>query len=227
MSATGRANGPNQLSLHLPEARRALRRGEYVVTEANREARDFAANFVRTGEPFLIVCGPSASGKTHLLVDVFGADNIVAATEAYRVGDRAFVALDDCDRFGDERSFLDLIASRRKPNTQTVLAGAGRPRAWAKSLNDLATRLEAMPRAELAEPDEALLSAVLLQHFKTRQMEPRKGLVAFAAPRIPKTFAAADAFVEAVVAAVNAGAPLDFATAKSVIENLFEGPSRT
>ena len=133
-------------------------------------------------------------------------------------------AIDDCDRACEPMTLLRVIEDRRRRGLRTALAGRDRPRAWARGLKDLETRLEAAPRAELADPGEDLLAAVLAQHFRTRQLRTARGVVAYAAPRIPKTFAAAAAFAEAAAHAAAEGRPITVDLAKTIVANLFEGP---
>jgi chromosomal replication initiation ATPase DnaA len=53
-----------------------------------------------------------------------------------------------------------------------------------------------MAVAELAPPDDALLSAVLVKLFADRQITVAPPLVAYLASRIDRSFAAADAIVD-------------------------------
>jgi chromosomal replication initiation ATPase DnaA len=87
----------------------------------------------------------------------------------------------------------------------------------------LETRLEAMPRIALEEPDEALLKAVIVRLFERRQWRAQAEVAAFAAPRISRTFAAARAFVDAAGAeAIASGRQITIPLARKVLESLSE-----
>ena len=79
-----------------------------------------------------------------------------------------------------------------------------------------------MARISLEEPDEDLLRAVIAQRFRERQWRAAETVPEFAAPRIPRTFAAAEAFVDAVgAAAIAEGKPISLPLARKTVENLF------
>ncbi|MBS8229000.1 chromosomal replication initiator DnaA, partial [Vannielia litorea] len=59
-----------------------------------------------------------------------------------------------------------------------------------RALPDLETRLQATPRARLSEPDDALLTALLVKHFSDRQLAPPPKLIDFLLPRIERSAAA-------------------------------------
>ncbi|NWG71837.1 MAG: hypothetical protein HXY23_09560 [Parvularculaceae bacterium] len=222
-----RADAPRQMSLKLPEAPRLYPPGSYLVTGANRDAYLIIRAFTEGQEAFLVLSGPRGSGKTHLLHELFGASGIAVATDAELGARDDVVALDDCHKSEDPMRLLRFLESRAARGLRTVLAGDGRPRTWAGGLKDLETRLEAMPRAELGEPDEPLLEAVLGRHFAARRLKTSKDFAAFSAPRIPRRFAAAAAFADAAAAAAHEGASLNVSLAKMIIENLFEAPVQT
>jgi len=217
---------PRQISLALPEPPRIYPPESYVVTEANREALLITRAFTDSEESLLALCGPRGSGKTHLLHVIFGPSGVAAAGDEERCTDEIF-ALDDCHATSEPLRLLRRIEDRQARGLRTVLAGRGRPRSWAGGLKDLETRLEAIPRAELSDPDETLLAVVLGRHFASRRLRITRDFAAFTAPRIPRSFAAAAAFADAAAAAAHEGASLNIALAKKIIENLFEAPLQT
>ena len=96
---------------------------------------------------------------------------------------------------------------------------------WASGLPDLRTRLEAMPRVTLEEPDEAyLLRRIIAKGFRDRQLNVNETVAAYAAPRLPRTFAAAHAFVaRADEAALDQQKKITIPLAQDLIDNLLEG----
>ncbi len=216
---------PDQIALDLPPPPPAYDRAGFVITGANSAAFDVALRFASSPEPAIAVCGPTGAGKTHLLhiVAAEARGAIVHDLANGRVSnDVTLLAIDDAQR-ADPSALLDLIQARRSGGLKTVLAGAGRPGAWAGGLRDLRTRLEAMPSVELGEPDEELLQSLIGARFRSLQLRTRKGVAAYAAPRIPRTCLAALRFVEGARAeSVASGRPVSLALAKKVIENLFE-----
>jgi chromosomal replication initiation ATPase DnaA len=197
------------LGLAPPPAR--LTRGDFVVAESNAAALDTLVRWNAATEPLLVIAGPSGSGKTHLL-------SILA--EITRDG--AACALDDAHRLAP-RALLALVEGAREKGERLAIAGEGDPLDWAQGLRDLETRLGAAARIDLADPDEALLQTVILKLLRDRQLRAGPELAAYATARLPKTFAAARAFVEAIDAAsIAEGAPVGLKLARTVIANLSE-----
>lgn len=217
-----------QLALDLGSPRPLFVPAAYIVSDSNRAAVAAARSFATSAEMALAICGPAASGKTHLAHIVAGGEagvvRAAAHIEALHAYEQPLLVIDDAEACGSPKLLLALIEDRRARGWKTALAGRGRPRDWANGLRDLATRLEAMPRATLGEPDEGLMRAVIEQRFRDRQWRTSAGIAAYAAPRLPRTFAAAAAFVEAVgVAALTGARPINLALAREVLDSLSEG----
>lgn len=224
------ASPSNQMALNLPCPAPAFASSSYSVTGSNAQAMRLACTLAASNDPAFLICGPRASGKSHLLhvvAELTGAQVLAVSAPDVASAHSGALAFDNCQAWADPRAALVFLERRRIAGQKLILAGEGWPRSWAKGLKDLETRLEGLPRVELGEPDEELLTAVIRQQFQTRQLRTRPGVAAYAAPRIPRTFAAADAFVTAAAAAAAAAArPISRALAKKVVENLFEAGSR-
>ncbi len=196
----------DQLALALPLRTPLLRRRDFVVSESNAAAIALAEAWLASpDEDRLVICGPKASGKTHLAhilaeASPAGAQFLTGATvgeAAQTVAPRSLIVVDDADGCDDPHKLLTLVEDARAGGAKIVLVGPLAPADWAKGLPDLRTRIEAMPRICLSEPDEALLCAVMQKLFRDRQLRVDPDVTASAAVRLPRTFAAASAFVEA------------------------------
>lgn len=159
---------------------------DYFVSEANREAAAWLGGEAATRT---LLVGPAGSGKSHL-------GRIFAARPGA-------LLLDDADRMPDQAALFH--AWNAATPTQPVLYTARIPaRHWAR-LSDLASRLAATPTLVIAEPDDALLLAVLAKQFADRGVRIDPDVAAFIALRIERSFAA----VAATVAAIDARALAD------------------
>lgn len=197
------------LGLAPPPAR--LAREDFVLAESNAAALDTLLRWSGANEPLLVIAGPAGSGKTHLL-------NILAGLMREGVD----AAIDDAHRI-DARALLALVEGAREKGERLALAGEGDPLDWAQGLRDLETRVSAGTRIDLAEPDEALLQAVILKLLRDRQLRAAPELASYATARLPKTFAAARTFVAALDAAsIAEGSPVGLRLARTVIANLSE-----
>lgn len=102
------------------------------------------------------------------------------------------------DMSSSPRAILDLIENCRTGFIQLVLVGRGNPIDWAQDLKDLNTRLEAMARITMMQPDEDLMRAIIGRHLQARQlalpMQDVHSIANYAAPRLSRTFVAAHDF---------------------------------
>lgn len=226
--AKGDAASPlRQLRLDLPPPPPRYNAAAFAVTAINCAACGLGRALARSAEPAFIVTGARASGKSHFLHVLaleLGAPVLTAAEalDVMRAADRggpAFMAIDDFDRESDPRRALEFLERARSAGRRLALGGAAPVGSWARGLSDLESRLAAMPAVHLPEPDEDLLAAVIRQHFATRQLKAAAGVAAYAAPRISRTFAAANAFAEtAARLAADHGRPINLAVAKKAVE---------
>ena len=221
----GEAARQYALGLAPPPAR--LARQDFVVADSNVVAIDTLNRWSRAIDPLLVISGPAGSGKTHLLhilaelTGVTVRDPMDAVPQSASGG---VAIVDDANRLAPA-ALLSLVEHARETGVRLALAGRGAPRSWAQGLRDLETRLDAAVRIDLAEPDEALLQAVILKLLRDRQLRAGPELVAYATARLPKTFAAAAAFVREIDAkSIAEGAPVGRRLARLVIANLSEAP---
>ena len=197
-SPVGVREALKQLSLNLPPHEPRYERDRFAVSKANEAAWKAATAWLESDEPALMICGPDGAGKTHLAHVLAarqdGAAFLSAADFSGTQPPAPFSVVDDLPA-GDPKDLLAAFETASAEGARMVFAGAGHPSAWAQGVKDLRTRLEAAPRAVLGEPDEALIRAVISKGFSDRQLLVAPSVVEYAAQRLPRTFAAAHAFV--------------------------------
>ena len=72
------------------------------------------------------------------------------------------------------------------------------PALWPLALPDLKSRMEATDTVRIDEPDDALLTALIVKLFADRQIEVPPSLLTWLVSRIDRSFAAVDAAVAAL-----------------------------
>lgn len=191
-----------QLPLELGH-RAALGRDDFLVSESNRDAVAWIDLWPQWPAPGLVVCGPAASGKSHL-AEVWRARSdavridrrdMVPDAIARVVATRA-VVIEDADRGIDETALFHLyniLAERRGSLLLTALLPPAR---WHLQLADLRSRLASLPTVAIAAPDDALMQAVLVKLFADRQLLVDPDLVTYLATRLDRSLAAAAAAVD-------------------------------
>jgi chromosomal replication initiation ATPase DnaA len=200
---------PAQLVLDLGH-RPALGRADFLVSQCNAEAVAWIDRWPEWPAPGLVIWGPAASGKSHL-GQVWraraGAPMVTAADLDDReppdlAGEHGVLYVDGADAIAGnsrrERIALhvyNLIAER---GGHILYSARTPPARWQLGLADLRSRLNALPVAAIAPPDDAVLGAVLLKLFADRQLSVGVDVVQFAVTRMERSFEAAESLVAAV-----------------------------
>lgn len=195
---------PEQLALPLP-AKAALGRGDFLVAPPNADAVLAVEGWRGWPGRKLILTGPAGSGKTHLAhVWATEADATILAVADLAgalgrpLAPEARIAVEDADGITDPEDELRLLGLHnllQECGGWLFLTARTAPADWPLRLPDLASRLQAAGIARLREPDDALLSGLLLKLFDDRQIAVDPAVIAYLAPRIERSFAAAQRLV--------------------------------
>lgn len=214
-----------QIPLFEPTPVPDYRRENFLTSICNAHILDTVRSWLASDEKMLVICGSEGSGKSHLahvimgMIDkgdeiIFGDISAIRAlldTQRGPVGkselsDRQALNLYILDPVEqgqkNPRQLLDLIEDCRVAGQRLILSGRGSPADWAGPLQDLLTRLEAMPRIDMPEPDEELMRKVIVRQMSARQLalaeEEVYSLADYAAQRLPRTHEAAYRFTRGV-----------------------------
>ncbi len=185
------------LALALPESWAAE---DFLPAEGNRAALDWLARWPDWPGGVLLLHGPPGSGKTHLAhiwCERAGgrlAEGRALTPAAVDALAHTALALDDAEA-ADPVALFHLINLMRERGHGLLLTAAKPPAAWDIRLADLASRLKALPAAEILEPDDGLLAAVLVKLFADRQLAVGEGVIAYLLPRMERSFHAARLWV--------------------------------
>ncbi|MEO0904939.1 MAG: chromosomal replication initiator DnaA, partial [Pseudomonadota bacterium] len=101
-----------------------------------------------------------------------------------------------------------------------LLTSALPPSRWSIALPDLASRMQATTVVHIQNPDDALLSALIMKLFADRQINPQPDLVQYLAKRIERSFAAAaDIVARLDSAALAQGRKINKALVAELLDN--------
>lgn len=196
-----------QLALDL-QFRPALGRGDFVVSDSNRDAVAWLDRWPDWPGRVLAIHGPAGCGKTHLahVWQTRSGARFVTEIDAAQLEAGGAVILDEpavgapaTDPAQDSQTALFHFLNRlRELQGSLLILHREAPARWPVQLPDLASRLAAIPAIAVAEPDDTLLAAVLSKHFADRQLAVGDEVVAFLVLHIERDFAAAAAAVAAI-----------------------------
>ena len=210
-----------QLRLPLGSAP-SYRRETFFVSSSNAEAVRALEAWPAWHGGVLALVGPEGSGKTHLaqawreLVEAVELDPVAPPSDFGDLAGRP-VLVEHADR-SDAETLFHLINMAAEPATLLLTARTA-PASWPCRLPDLRSRLNAMPVAELGEPDDELLQGVLQKFFRERLIRPSDDLFSYLLRRIERSVPVAWSIVERLDEASHAEhRPVSRALARQILE---------
>ncbi len=204
-------NVPSQLVLEF-EHRPALGGDDFLVATCNREAVGWLDRWPDWPGPALVVYGPGGCGKSHLgqvFLQSSGGINITAErlttnTPPALMAEASACLIEDADLLFQEankgqyeQALFHLYNWGREEGRHLLLTATAPPARWAIDLADLGSRLRAAMVVEIGQPDDTLMTAVLVKQFADRQLIIDGDVVAFIQARMERSFAFIRALVEA------------------------------
>jgi len=180
----------------------ALGPSDFFVAEANAQAVSMLAEPDCWPEGKLVLTGPAACGKSHL-ARIFLAQTDAAFVQAraippgFKTGS-TYIVIEDMEKLPQEaeEAVFHLHNNLRAAGGTLLMTARTPPSRWPITLPDLRSRMEATTVVHIADPDDALLSALIMKLFVDRQIMPKPDLVSYLATRIERSFAAAAAIVQ-------------------------------
>jgi chromosomal replication initiation ATPase DnaA len=211
-----------RLNLHRPQA---FSRKTLVVSDSNNQAVAALDAWPRWPGGVLALVGNAGVGKSHM-ARAWAQETkarIVAPKGPVDLGALAGspVLYEDVDRTLPEReeTLFHLINMAAQPGGSLLLTARLAPTAWAPSLADLRSRLNALLVAEIEEPDDAILESLLEKFFRERNIRPADDVIPYLLRRIERSAAKAQEVVIRLDEAADAeGRAISRALARQILE---------
>lgn len=179
---------------------------DFLVSGSNRQAAGLINAWPDWPDPIAVLSGPQGSGKSHL-VNVWRAMSGAVALPAQALAQAMAhvldrpppIAIEDFDAARvDETQAFHLINLARERRFDLLITARRPPGEWRIVLPDLRSRLRSAALVTIEEPDEALLSAVLVKLFADRQLGVEPGVIGYLVKRMERSMATAQSLVAAL-----------------------------
>ena len=196
---------PRQLTLDWPH-QPSFAEEDFLPAPSNREALAAIDRWPDWPSRMLLLVGPEGSGKSHLAA-LWARKAAAIAILADRLGEAEItdcapspaVLIEDADRIGvSEERLFHIVNAALQSERWMLLTARAAPDLWNLRTPDLLSRLRLAPLVRLGAPDLELTEAVLFKLFSDRQLMVEARVVAYIAPRIERSLAAARALVAAL-----------------------------
>jgi chromosomal replication initiation ATPase DnaA len=208
-------------------------RTDFVRGPSNRQALAALDAWPNWHGGYLALVGPEGSGKTHLAQDWAARRDAVVLDRgelAIEVAAGRPVLVEDVDQGVEAEALFHLINMAPQPGGGLLLTARTPPMAWPANLPDLRSRLNAMPVAEIEEPDDEVLEGVLRKFFRERSIRAPKEVYPYLLRRMERSIPAAREIVKRLdEMADDEQRPISRALARQILEDdadnldLFEG----
>jgi chromosomal replication initiation ATPase DnaA len=222
-----------QLTFDLP-VRTAHGRDDFFVSSANAAAVARLDDLASWPNGRLILVGEEGAGKSHL-AHVWAAEQDACRLDLQSLATTDVPGIDRpvlVDDLGDgsgltpavQEALFHLCNHTSLSRLPLLLVARRPPARFALSLPDLQSRLVASDIVRIEQPDDALLSAVLVKLFADRQLTIAPDLVPWLITQTERSFAAILRFVAALdAAALTEKRNINRQLARRVLDNMADG----
>lgn len=189
---------PRQLTFALPHAE-SLTRDNFLEGVGNSAGLALVDAWPEWPNRVMVLIGPDGSGKSHLAAiwaEQAGARTISAhaltlADVPGSLATGALVLEDLKPTDFDERAAFHLLNLARQDEAYILITARDAPTSWSVALQDLRSRLRALPIVALLPPDDQLFRALIVKLCADRQLTIDESVVSYVTTRIERSYAAA------------------------------------
>jgi len=167
---------------------------DFIISPTNRAAFDYLLAWPRWPYPASVLYGPEGSGKSHL-ARIWAARcgaKIASASdtsfEQFVNSQKLHLVIEDIDHDGcNEEGVFHMFNLCIDTGGALLVTSSRLPVAMLFRLADLSSRVRGATLAQIDQPDDGLIEAVIVKLFADRQLEITPVVAAYAAARIERS----------------------------------------
>ena len=214
----------NQLLLKL-DYKTNFNEHDFYLSKSNSKAFNIINNWPNWEKKILNISGEKFSGKSHL-ANIFQSKSNAFMLKGHKIDNSIFkylklyesIIIDDFEKCHEEKilySILNLVDQDNK----YLLINSLRPINEIKfNLPDLVSRSKNCIYAEIENPDDELLFAIILKNFSDRQIKIEKKIINFIISRIDRSYRKIDEFIYKIdELSLKKKKPINFKTIKEIL----------
>lgn len=204
--------GGDQLLLEF-ETRSLQGRSDFIVTPVTEAAVALIDAWPDWPATTVAIYGPAGSGKSHLAaiwqeksgatkLDVTNLESTInhlqnsPPGESYNHNMVLELAGDLAASPARQQGVFHLLNTMREQQAYLLMISRQPPSRFDVGLQDLKSRLRAIPAVEIPAPDDELLHGLLIKMFRDRQLSVSGEVIDYIVPRMERSFSGAQTLVE-------------------------------
>lgn len=173
---------------------------DFLVAKCNRDAWAALQQWDNDKTTCSLIKGPKSSGKSHLahiwaqknhakIMGAYSLSNETSPENIFEEQNSKNLVIEDCEKLEDESTLFHFLNFMRNNINYRLLLTVDEQACWnGFELADLRSRLQALPQAEIHQPDDALLTALLVKSFQDKQVDISQTSLGYLLPRIERSF---------------------------------------
>ena len=195
----------NKIQQILPlELREARNRKDFVVGKSNQEAVKWIDKFPKWSGNGLIIVGPRASGKSHLTFvwqkkshcDIVNYKEV--DSESKKLLNFKNLAIENIHKITNFKFLLHVFNIKKERKLNLLLTSRLSINKLSIALQDIRSRLIALPQANILLPTDDIIKGTLLKLFRDKGIFLSTDLVNYIFIRIERTHSSVTRFVNEV-----------------------------
>ena len=184
----------NQLLLNFKQNQN-FNYNDFYVSKSNYYAFQLIEKWPKWEKNILNICGEKYSGKTHLS-NIFLNKNGGIKVEENEINNEIFkkfklyenIIIDNYDNKVDEKLIYSIFNLADQDNKYLIINSINPINKIDFKLNDLKSRSKNCLFAQIENPDDELMFAIILKSFSDRQIQIDKKLIDFVIKRIDRSY---------------------------------------